>query len=86
MKISKLFDSTSKILTWIILFFYISIIITSIVLKVKNIDIEFVLGYLQQLMIIIIVSYFGKSTVENFEKIRLSEAYKKSDAGGGINE
>jgi len=85
MKISKLFNSTSKILTWIILFFYIGIIITSIVLKIKNIDIEFVLGYLQQLMIIIIVSYFGKSAVENFEKIRLSEAYKKSD-GGGVNE
>lgn len=76
--------TTSKQLTWVILIFYVCMVITSVVSKVKfNIDIEYVLGYLQQLMIIIVVSYFGKSAVENFEKIRLSESYKKSEKQEG---
>ena len=80
MKIKNLFNTTSKVLTWVIVFFYIGVMTTSIVLDAKyNIDIEFALGYLQQLMVIIVVSYFGKSAVENFEKIRLSEAHKKQE-------
>lgn len=68
--------TTSKILTWFVLsFYFISLIMTVLVKIFKNIDITFMMDYLQPLAISIIFFYFGKSGVENWEKIKMSSNY-----------
>jgi hypothetical protein len=63
---------TSKLITWLFLWFYLFALIGVSIFKIKGFDIAFILDYLQQIVLIIIISYFSKSTVENFEKIRIN--------------
>lgn len=63
---------TSKKITWLFLTIYLLSLIAVSISKIKGYDIAFILDYLQQIVLIIVISYFGKSTVENFEKIRIN--------------
>lgn len=60
------FNTTSKILTWITLFFYVIIMIASIICKiVLKEDITFAVSFLHQLISIVFTYYFCKSGLEN---------------------
>lgn len=63
--------TTSKLLTWVfVTFFLISIIIIGAVYAIFNINMSFLLNYLSTIVSIIILSYFGKSSLENYAKIQ----------------
>lgn len=62
---------TSKKITWLFLIVYILSLIAVSITKIKGFDIVFIMDYLQQIVLIIIISYFSKSTVENFQKIKI---------------
>ena len=72
---------TSKLITWVFIVFYILTLSMSAILTVFGYDISFVIDYLHQIMIIIIVSYFGKSGIENIQKIRNSNQIDNYERG-----
>jgi len=62
---------TSKIITYIFLIFYLLFMIASaIVFSIWGINLTQFIDYLQSILMIIILSYFTKSTLENFTSIK----------------
>lgn len=60
---------TSKKITWVFIALYIIVIGLGIYLDTLGYDIDFIIKYVHQIMIVIVVSYFGKAGVENYKKI-----------------
>lgn len=60
---------TSKKITWVFIALYIIVLGLGIYLNTIGYDIDFIIRYVHQIMIVIIVSYFGKAGVENYQKI-----------------
>lgn len=70
---------TSKKITWVFIVVYILALVSVAILQVVGHNIQFILDYLQQIMIVIVFSYFAKSGVENFEKIRLNPQFNRKE-------
>lgn len=66
---------TSKKITWIFIVFYILMLVVSAILSIVGYDIRFILDYVHQIIIIIVVSYFSKSGIENVQKIRINPQF-----------
>lgn len=60
---------TSKKIAWVFIALYIIVIGLGIYLNTLGYDINSIIKYVQQIMIVIAVSYFGKAGVENYKKI-----------------
>jgi len=60
---------TSKKITWVFIALYIIVISLGIYLDTLGYNIDFIIRYVHQIMIVIVVSYFGKAGVENYKKI-----------------
>ena len=61
---------TSKKITWVFIVLYIATLGLAIYFNTIGVDIDFIIQYVHQIMIVIVFSYFGKSGVENFTKIK----------------
>jgi len=63
---------TSKKITWLFIIVYLFGLLGTAIASMKGFDLRFIMDYLHQIVLIIVVSYFGSKTIENFEKIRIS--------------
>ena len=77
---------TSKQITWVFIAFYIFILLAATILSVFNHDIKFVLDYVHQIIIIIVISYFSKSGIENIQKIRINPQFNSEKDVEGSEE
>lgn len=80
--------STSKKLTWVIIIFYIIAFASIEIAYIKyNKELSHLLNYVLPLAMTVVLSYFGKSGFENYNKIKLSkvENYMEPEMKGGEN-
>lgn len=63
---------TSKKITWTFIALYIITLGLTIFFSIKGYNIEHILQYVHQIMVVIVFSYFGKAGVENWKKIQAS--------------
>jgi hypothetical protein len=70
----------SKILAiFILIFYFLTLTISAVIFLTSNIDISFILQYLQPIVLTVIASYYVKSGVENFKKIDNSKYNNHDD-------